>query len=128
MTATLRSPLKAARGWGAAKEGTAHFIWSRITAIALAPLSIWFVVVALGFVNGGYTDARVFMAQPLNAVLMATFVITLFHHTAIGLQVVIEDYIHVRWLEFTLHLAVKAIAFVATIVCLFALVRIALGA
>lgn len=128
MNATLRNPLKDARGLGAAKEGTSHFIAQRLTAIALAPLSIWFLVVAVGLVGGGYPEARVFLAQPVNAVLMAAFVLAIFQHAKLGLEVVIEDYIHQRALEMALKIAVKFVAALAVIASLFAIVRIALGA
>jgi len=128
MNATLRNPLKDARGLGAAKEGTSHFIAQRLTAIALAPLSIWFLIVALDLVGGGYAEARVFLAQPVNAVLMAAFVLAIFQHAKLGLEVVIEDYIHQRALEMALKIAVKFIAALAVIASLFAIVRIALGA
>jgi succinate dehydrogenase / fumarate reductase membrane anchor subunit len=128
MSALLRNPLKNARGLGAAREGTGHFIAQRLTAIALAPLSIWFLVAAVGLVDGGYAESRVFLAQPWNAVLMAAFVIALFHHARLGLEVVIEDYIHQRALELALKVAVKFIAALAVIASLLAIVRIALGA
>lgn len=128
MTHALRDPLKRARGLGAAKEGTSHFIAQRVSAIALAPLSIWFMVSAFSLLGGGYAEARVFLAQPFNAVLMAALVIALFHHAHLGLETVIEDYVHMRGLAFTLKIAVKFVAVLAVIASLFALVRIALGA
>jgi succinate dehydrogenase / fumarate reductase, membrane anchor subunit len=123
----LRTPLARVRGLGSAREGTHHFVVQRITAIALLPLTIWFLVAALSFLRGEYADARTWLAQPWNASLMAAFVLALFHHAQLGLQVVIEDYVHTRWIELTLLIAVKFIAVLATIVCLLALIRIALG-
>lgn len=128
MNATLRNPLKEARGLGAAKEGTGHFIAQRLTAIALAPLSIWFLAVAIGLVGRGYAEARVFLAQPWNAVLMAAFVLVLFQHGRLGLEVVIEDYVHHRGAEIALKVAVRFIAALAVIASLLAIARIALGA
>lgn len=128
MSTSLRNPLKDARGLGAAKEGTSHFIAQRLTAIALAPLSVWFLVVVYGLVGGGYAEARSFLAQPFNAVLMAAFVIALFHHARLGLDVVIEDYIHQRGLEMALKITVKFVSALAVIASLLSIVRIALGA
>jgi succinate dehydrogenase / fumarate reductase membrane anchor subunit len=128
MSASLRNPLKDARGLGAAKEGTSHFIAQRLTAIALAPLSVWFLVVVYGLVGGGYAESRSFLAQPLNAVLMAAFVIALFHHARLGLEVVIEDYIHQRGLELALKISVRFVSALAVIASLLSIVRIALGA
>jgi len=123
---TLRNPLAVARGLGSAKEGTGHFIAQRLTAVALVPLSIWFIWSALGHFGAGYADARSFVAQPLNASLMAAFVMMLFYHAQLGLQVVLEDYVH-GWLELTAQVLVKLACFFAALVSLLAIVRISLG-
>jgi succinate dehydrogenase / fumarate reductase membrane anchor subunit len=124
----LRHPIARARGLGSAKDGAHHFIVQRITAVALVPLSLWFLFCVLPLTGAPYADARVYFAQPLHASLMAFFVMTLFYHAALGIQVVVEDYIHVRWLEYTLLLATKFACLLAVIASLFALVRIAIGA
>jgi succinate dehydrogenase / fumarate reductase membrane anchor subunit len=124
---SLQHPLARVRGLGSAKEGTGHWLAQRVSAIALAVLSIWFVVSMAGL-GSGYADSRTFLAQPLNAVLTAAFVLALFHHAQLGLQVVIEDYVHTRWLEVTLQVVVKFTAVLASIASLLAIVRIALGA
>lgn len=125
---SLRHPVGEARGLGSAKSGAHHWMGQRISSIVLAFLSVWFVVQALKLVGGGYADARVFVAQPLNAALLAAFVMTMFHHTKSGLQVVIEDYVHTRWLEITLQLANLFLCTFAALVAVLAIVRIALGA
>lgn len=124
---SLRNPLAAVRGLGSAKEGSHHWIVQRLTAVLLAPLSIWFLLVALAVAGGGYAEARSFLAQPLNACLMAAFVLALFYHAQLGLQVVVEDYIHVRWLEIALQVGIKFVCFLAAIASLLAIVRISLG-
>ena len=80
------------------------------------------------FAGGDYADARSFLAQPLNAALMATFVLCLFYHAQLGIQVVVEDYVHTRWLEILLQIATKFACFLAAIASVLAIVRIALGA
>ncbi len=127
MSDNLRTPLARVRGLGSAKDGTGHFIAQRITAVALVLLTVWFLFHAFGLMRGDYADARSFLAQPFNATLMAAYVVALFHHAQLGLQVVIEDYIHVRWQEVGLQIAVKFIAFGAGLVSLLAIIRIALG-
>jgi succinate dehydrogenase / fumarate reductase membrane anchor subunit len=124
---SLRDPLARVRGLGSAKEGTGHFISQRLTAVALAPLSLWFLWVALGHFGRDYAEARTFVAQPLNASLMAAFVLALFYHAQLGVQVVIEDYVHTRWLELSAQIAVKFLCFFAALVSLLAIVRITLG-
>ncbi len=121
----LRDPLASVRGLGSAKAGTGHWMSQRITAVALLPLSLWFAVMAFGL--GEYADARSFLAQPFNAVLSAALVGCLFYHAQLGLQVVIEDYVHLRWLEIGLQIAVKFIAILAALASLLAIVRIVLG-
>lgn len=123
---TLRHPLARVRGLGSAKDGTRHWVAQRVTAVALFPLVAWFVIAAFGL--GDYADARGFLAQPLNAVLTAALVICGFYHAHLGLQVVIEDYVHLRWLEVVLQVAVRFLAFLAALASLLAIVRIALGA
>jgi succinate dehydrogenase / fumarate reductase membrane anchor subunit len=123
----LRNPLAQVRGLGSAKQGSHHWIAQRLTAVLLAPLSIWFLVAALGVAAGGYAEARSFVAQPLNACLIAAFVLALFYHAQLGLQVVVEDYVHIPWLELTLQIGIKFACFLAAIASLLAIVRISLG-
>lgn len=125
---SLEHPLARARGLGSAKEGTAHWIAQRVSAVALALLGVWFLLAATGLAGQGYADSRAFLAQPLNAVLTAAFVLALYHHAQLGLQVIIEDYVHARWAEVALVVGVRFAAVLAAIASLLAIVRIALGA
>jgi succinate dehydrogenase / fumarate reductase membrane anchor subunit len=124
---SLRHPLAAVRGLGSAKEGTHHWIVQRISAVALLPLTAWFFIVALGTMASGYADARSFIAQPWNSVLMAALVLSAFYHAALGLQVVVEDYVHTRWLEVALQIGIKLVCLAAALASLLAIVRITLG-
>jgi succinate dehydrogenase / fumarate reductase membrane anchor subunit len=123
----FQAPLKRARGLGAAKSGAHHWIVQRITAIALIPLVLWIVYFALRIAFADYAQARALVRDPLNAVLLLTFVIALFWHAQLGLQVVIEDYVHTQWLEITAQLAVKFFCVLGAVACVLAIVRIALG-
>jgi succinate dehydrogenase / fumarate reductase membrane anchor subunit len=124
---SLRHPIARARGLGSAKSGSHHWIVQRLTAIALVPLALWFLVAALRLLHGDYADARTFVAQPLNASLMSVFVIALFYHAQLGVQVVVEDYVHTPWMEMTLQIVTKFACFFAAVASLLAIVRIALG-
>lgn len=128
MSAQLRTPLARVRGLGSAKSGTHHWLVQRLTSIALLPLTVWFLYVALKLVGGEYADARSFLAQPWNAVLMAAFVLMLFYHAKLGIQVILEDYVHLRWLEVASQMINLFACAFAALVALFAIVRIALGA
>jgi succinate dehydrogenase / fumarate reductase, membrane anchor subunit len=125
---SLRDPLARVRGHGSAKEGVAHWWAQRLSAILLIPLSIWFLYSAARMVGADYGDARVYLAQPLNAFLMMAFVLTLLYHGMLGIQVVVEDYIHQRALELGLQIVVKLAAFLCALGTVYALIRITLGA
>ena len=124
---SLRDPLAVARGLGSAKEGVHHFLTERLTALALVPLTLWFLWSAVHHFGAGYADARSFLAQPLNAAFAAAFVTMLYWHAALGLQVVIEDYVGVRWIEMTAIILVKLFFSFFALVSLLAIVRITLG-
>ena len=124
---SLRTPLGQARGLGSAKDGTSHWWMQRVTAVLLAPLSIWFMLCALPLLAADYADARVWLAQPLNAFLLLALVLAALYHALLGVQVVIEDYIHTRWVEVTLLTAIRLIAFLAALATSLAVVRIAVG-
>jgi succinate dehydrogenase / fumarate reductase membrane anchor subunit len=126
-TTDLQTPLKRARGLGSAKDGTHHFVVQRITALALVPLVIWVIWLALALVRADYAHARAIVHHPFAAIWLTAFVIATFWHAQLGLQVVIEDYVHSRWLEFTAQLAVKFFCVIGALACVLAIVRIALG-
>ncbi|MBD8635247.1 succinate dehydrogenase, hydrophobic membrane anchor protein [Stenotrophomonas sp. 169] len=123
-----RTPLKNVRGLGAAKTGTEHFVHQRLTATALVALSIWFLVFVLSLVGADYVTASAAIAKPWNAVLVVGFLVAMFWHAQLGLQIVLEDYIHNSLVALALQTLVKFIAVLGAIVSIFAVVRIALGA
>jgi succinate dehydrogenase / fumarate reductase, membrane anchor subunit len=125
---TLRHPIAIARGLGSGKDGVHHFWVQRVTAVALALLTPWFIWLAVGLVGAEYAVVRLSLAQPLNATLMIAFVVTLFWHARLGLQVVIEDYVHIRWLEIALQIAVVFATFLAALASIIAIGRIAFTA
>jgi succinate dehydrogenase / fumarate reductase membrane anchor subunit len=90
----LRSSLGRARGLGSAKEGVGHWWAQRLTAIALVPLSIWFVISAVSLTGADHAAFQAWMGIFGNALLMILTVTVLFYHAALGMQVVIEDYVH----------------------------------
>ncbi len=122
----LRTPLKRARNLGSAKSGVQHWWIQRVTATALVALSIWFVVLVLGLMDADYTIARATLARPWNAILMIGFLIATFWHAMLGLQVVVEDYVHTHWKEVALLLAIRFLAVLGALASVLAVVRIAL--
>ncbi len=123
----LQTPLKRVRGLGSAKSGTHHFIVQRVTAVALIPLVLWLIWFALKLMHADYAHARALVHEPLNAVLSIAFVVALFWHAQLGVQVVIEDYVHTRWLEVSSQILVKLLCVLGALASVLAIVRIALG-
>ena len=127
MNPRYRTPLKNVRGLGAAKTGTEHFVHQRLTATALVGLSIWFVVFVLSLLGADYITAVDAVAKPWNAILLVGFLIAMFWHAQLGLQVVLEDYVHTSLPALALQTTVKFIAALGAIVSVFAVARIALA-
>ena len=123
----LRTPIKIARGLGSAKSGAHHFMVQRITAVALIALCLWLVWIALVLLHSDYATTRALIANPFNAIAMLAFIVAAFWHAQLGLQVIIEDYIHARWLEMTSQILVKFACFLGAAASVFAVIRIALG-
>jgi succinate dehydrogenase / fumarate reductase membrane anchor subunit len=94
MTRQMRSPLGRVLGLGSAKEGVEHWWMQRITALALVPLAIWFIIAALGMIGADRAAMVVWMHNPMSPVFAILLIVTVVYHLALGLQVVIEDYIH----------------------------------
>jgi succinate dehydrogenase / fumarate reductase membrane anchor subunit len=123
----MLTPLKRVKGLGSARSGTRHFWIQRLTAVALVPLTVWLVCLVLGLIGQDPFVVRARLAEPLTGGLMIAYIAALFWHTQLGLQVVIEDYVHTRWLEVTLQVAVKFAAVVGALLATMAVIRIALG-
>jgi succinate dehydrogenase / fumarate reductase membrane anchor subunit len=103
---TLRDPLAIARGLGTAKDGVHHWWLLRLTSVALMLLVPWFCWFALPLAGADQATLRAAVADPLSATLLLAFVWSLFWHTQLGLQVVVEDYVH-GWKEWTLQVLIK---------------------
>ena len=123
----LRDPLAQARGLGTAKDGVNHWWLQRVTAIALMLLSPWFVWFALHLIGADQLAARESIARPLNASLLVFFMLSLFWHARLGLQVVVEDYVH-GWKEIAVQIAIKFTYAFAAIAALLAIARIVVTA
>ena len=122
----LRHPIKVARGLGSSRSGVGHWWTQRVTAAALVVLVVWFMVTVLGLLHADYATARAAVAQPWNALLLIAFVIALFWHAALGLQVVVEDYVHTHWRAVCLLVAIRFLAVLGALASVLAVLRIAL--
>ncbi len=94
-----RSALGQVRGLGSAKDGTGHWWSQRLTALALVPLSLWFMISLVAMAGADHATIVTWIASPIVAGLLILLVTATFFHAYLGLQVVIEDYVHMRGLE-----------------------------
>ena len=122
----FRSPLGRAVGLGSAKAGFGHWWTERMTAVALVPLSVWFAASLIAHSGGGYETFTVWLGSPVTAVLMILLLIALFWHAALGLQVVIEDYVHSGAKVWAL-LATRFLCFALAVAGILATLRVAVG-
>lgn len=122
---SLQTDLGKVRGLGSAKEGVHHWWAQRLTAIALVPLVLWFVASISGMAGAEYGAVRAWIAEPMTAILLVLLIAATFHHMHLGLQVVIEDYVHVEWLKITTIILVKFASAFLAVVAGFAVLKIA---
>ena len=123
----FRSPLGKVRGLGSAKDGTRHWWMQRVTALALIPLAIWFVAGVVALLGKDHAAFTAWVKNPLSATLLVLLVAATFHHAQLGLQVVIEDYVHREGAKIAAILVVKFAAVVLAGIGIFSVLRIAFG-
>ena len=123
----MRSPLARARGLGSAKDGVAHWWAQRVTAVALVPLTLWFVVSVVSLVGADYAAYKAWVGMPGNLVLLVLLIVTLFHHTQLGLQVVIEDYVHGETAKVVSLMVIKFTVVLLGASCVLAVLRVSFG-
>ena len=124
---SLRSPLAAARGLGSAKSGTHHWWLQRVTAVALVPLTIWFVIGLIVHAGAPYEEMRAWIGSPITATLMISLLFAMFYHAQLGLQVVIEDYIHAETCKMAMLLVMKGACFFVGLLGVISVIKIAVG-
>jgi succinate dehydrogenase / fumarate reductase membrane anchor subunit len=124
---SMRTPLGRVRGLGSAKAGTEHFWRQRVTAAANLILIVVFVVLLLVLQAGSYADVRAALANPLVSILMVGMVISGVWHMKIGMQVIIEDYLHVETVKILALVANTFFCGAVGLACVIALLKIAFG-
>ena len=123
----FRSDLARVRGLGSAKEGVHHWWMQRVSAVALVPLTLWFVIAVVAHTGADYAAVRAWLAAPLTFALMVLLIGATFYHAALGLQVVVEDYVHAEGAKITIILAMKLACIVLALAAVVALLFIAFG-
>lgn len=124
---SLRTPLARVKGAGSAGEGTHHFWHQRLTALALLPLVIWFCFSLASLRSLDYADVLAWLSSPFQAVLMICTMIAVFYHAALGLQVVLEDYVADRAVRTAAIIAVKLFCVLLAVTGIFSVLKIAIG-
>ena len=124
---SMRSPLRQVRGLGSARSGTEHFWHQRLTAMANIPLTIGFVVVVASLMGRNHAAVVQILGSPLVAVLMLLFILSATVHMRIGMQVIIEDYVHDEVAKFTMLIANTFFAFVVALASAFAILKLSFG-
>jgi succinate dehydrogenase / fumarate reductase membrane anchor subunit len=124
----MRSQLGRARGMGSAKSGTHHWWAERATAVALIPLTLWFIYAIIHMAGQPQVVLQHWVAHPVNTVLLLALVAMTFHHMQLGLQVVMEDYIGNKKLQSACILLNKAVAVLLGLLCVVSILRMAFTA
>ena len=125
---SLRTSLGRVRGLGTAKEGVGHWWSQRLTALALIPLAIWFAVSVAAHAGADYESFRDWVGSPVVAALLLMLIVATFYHAYLGLQVVIEDYVHHHGIKIASLIAVKAACIVLAVIALLSVLKIMFGA
>ena len=121
------NPLARARGHGSAKEGVHHWYAQRASAVLLVFLVSWLVYALVSLAGSGHVEAVEFIASPINAAFLVVLLVTLFYHAMLGLQVVIEDYVHQRTVEVALLLLTRAGAYIGMAIGVIHVLKLAIG-
>lgn len=124
---SLRSPIGRVLGLGAAKEGVSHWWSQRVTAVALVILTLWFVTALIRLPDFSHAVVIAWVATPVNAVLLILLIGTLVHHSQLGVQVVVEDYVSHSGLKIVTMLLINFVHVALAALGIFAVLRIAFG-
>ena len=125
---SLRTPLGKVLGRGSAKEGTGHFFGQRVSGVALLLLGLWFAFSLATLPGFEHAGALAFIGAPLNGVLLVLLVVTLAYHSSLGVQVVIEDYVHGHGLKLVSLIISRFAHSFLLVAAIYAIIKIGLGA
>ncbi len=123
----FRTPLARARGLGSARAGVEHWWAERLTAAVLVPLTFWLVIALVGHAGGGYEAAVAWLSSPVTAVVLGLYLAIGFYHSQLGLQVIVEDYVHARLLRMATLVVLQSLHVALAVASIFALLWLALG-
>lgn len=124
---SMLNPIARAKGHGSAKEGVHHWYAQRASAVLLIFLAAWLVFAAFTLSGGGYEGSRAFIANPINASFLGLFLVVVLYHAMLGLQVVIEDYVHHPVAEVVLYFVTRAGAYAMMALGIVHIMKLVLG-
>ena len=121
-----RSQLGRVRGTGSAKAGVHHWYAERVTSMALIPLSLWFVFSMVRLAGAPQEVVVIWAGHPWNTVMLLALIVMTFHHMQLGIQVVLEDYVHAKWTMSAGILATKAVCGLLGLLAVLSVLKLAL--
>lgn len=124
---SMRTPLARVKGLGASGHGVEHWWLQRITAVSNVPLIIAFVIIVAALAGSSYQDAIAIVSHPLVAIILILAVISVTNHMRLGMQVIIEDYVHEKGTKIAAVIANNFYAVIVAVACLYAIVKVSLG-
>ena len=124
---SLRTPLAHVRGLGSSRSGVHHWWLQRLSAVILVPLVLWFAVSLLSVAHADHATMKAWVSRPFNTALLVVQLTAMFYHARLGLQVVIEDYVHEELVKLGALLAMNLVVIVAGATAVISVLKIAFG-
>lgn len=127
MATVSKSPVSRVQAQTSTRQGAHTWLLERATSVALLPLSLWFILAAVGLSGASYEEVRVWLAGPFNTTAMLLFVVALFWHAQLGVRVIIEDYVHHELSKIVSLMLVSFAALALGLACVVAVLKVSLG-